>query len=94
MTDIPPTTRSFFQEYAFDKLDPTQHRELIIERLLAYGNRAEIRWLYQNYGKEQLRNWVSEMGVRRLPRLRYNLWCVVFKLQPDTEILQKRIWPY
>ncbi len=94
MIDLPPTTRAFFQEYAFEKLDPIQHRDLIIERLLAYGNREEIRWLYQTYGKEKLRAWVSEMGARRLPRLRYNLWCVISKLQPDQEILQKRIWPH
>ncbi len=94
MDDLPPTTRSFFQEYIFEKLDPAQHRELIIERLLAYGNREEIRWLYQTYGKDQLRAWVSEMGAWRLSRLRYNLWCVIFMLQPDREILKNRIWPH
>ncbi len=94
MINIPPTTRSFFQEYAFEKLDPTQHRDLIIERLFSYGNREEIRWLYQTYGQDKLRDWVGEMGARRLSRLRYNLWCVIFKLQPDLEVLKKRIWPH
>ncbi len=94
MNELPPTTRSFFQEYNFEKLDPAQHRDLIIERLLAYGNRVEIRWLYQTYGKEQLRAWLGEMGARRLPKIRYNLWCVIFKLEPDYELLKKRIWPY
>ncbi len=94
MIQIPKSTAPFFQEYTFEKLDPVQHQDLVIERLLAYGNREEIRWLYHTYGRGQLRAWVSEMGARRLPRLRYNLWCVIFKLQPDQEILKKRIWPY
>jgi len=94
MLQIPPSTKPFFQEYRFDQLDPVEHRELVIERLLAYGNREEIHWLYQTYGRDQLAQWVSKYGVRRLPRLRYNLWCVLFKLQPDTKTLAKRIWPH
>ncbi len=94
MIKIPPSTAPFFQEYTFNKLDAEANRDLIIERLLAYGNREEIRWLYQTYGLDQLCAWVGEMGARRLPSLRYNLWCVIFKLQPDHEVLKKRIWPH
>jgi hypothetical protein len=94
MVQIPLSATPFFQEYTFDKLDPVTNRELIIERLLAYGNREEIRWLYQSYGREQLRVWISENGARLLPRLRYNLWCVLFKLQPDSQALTKGIWPH
>jgi hypothetical protein len=93
MPQIPPSTKPFFQEYMFDQLDPVKHRELIIERLLAYGNREEIRWLYQTYGREQLSLWVSENGARRLPSLRYNLWCVIYFLQPDLSA-KKGVWPH
>ena len=94
MIQISPNTASFFQEYSFAKLDPVTHRDLIIERLLAYGNREEIRWLYQTYGRDQVSAWVSENGARLLPRLRYNLWCVLFRLQPDEKAIQQPIWPH
>lgn len=93
MIEIPRSTKPFFQEYTFEKLNPGTHRDLIIERLLAYGNRAEVRWLYQTYGKDQIRAWVSENGARLLPRLRYNLWCVLFKLQPEVRS-RTQIWPH
>ena len=94
MVQIPPSSAPFFQEYTFDKLDPVIHRDLIIERLLAYGNREEIRWLYQTYGRDQLYAWVNENGARLLPRLRYNLWCVLFNLQSNQKAIQNRIWPH
>jgi hypothetical protein len=42
---IPPSTAPFFQEYEFESLDVHAHSHLIIERILAYGSRAEVRWL-------------------------------------------------
>jgi hypothetical protein len=89
---VPASARPFFQEYDFDLLDENMHAPLIIERILAYGNRAEVRWLLELYGREQVKNWVVESGMRKLPWRRYHLWCFVFSLpiqkRPD------RIWPH
>ncbi len=94
MIQIPTSARPFFQEYTFENLDPVQHRDLVIERLLAYGDREEIRWLYQTYGRDQISSWVGINGARLLPRLRYNLWCIIFQLQPDEEASKRKIWPH
>lgn len=55
---IPASARPFFQEYKTEMLDIDQHSALIIERILAYGNRAEVRWLLDTYGREQVIEWV------------------------------------
>jgi hypothetical protein len=89
---IPATTRPFFQEYNLDLLDVNEHAPLIIERILAYGNRAEVRWLLDTYGREQVSNWVALSGVSKLSRRRYHLWCFVFNL-PEKNTLS-RIWPH
>jgi len=81
---IPISTKPFFQEYTFSKLDPRKHAPLIIERILAYGNRVEVRWVFDFYGVSQLQKWVSENGMRLLPKRRYRLWCVVLDLTPET----------
>ena len=39
----------FFQEYDLATLDVQRSANTIIERVLQYGNRAEIRWLFQAY---------------------------------------------
>ncbi len=65
---------------------------MIIERILAYGSRAEARWLVQTYGWEALRAWVAQAGARRLPWSRYRLWCVIFEL--PMEARPRGIWPH
>ena len=91
MNSIPETALPFFQEYDFERLDAERDRDLLIERLLAYGNQDEVRWLLQNYGWAYVRHWLSESGARRLPMRRYRLWCVLFDV---TETKRKQIWPY
>lgn len=90
---IPISAKPFFQEYIFSKLDPREHALLVIERILAYGNRVEVRWLFDFYGISQLQKWVSENGSRLLPKRRYHLWCAVLDLTP--EIAQKKnVWSH
>lgn len=43
---IPCSLVACFQEYDLDALDPAQHGHLIIERVLAYDDRRELRWLF------------------------------------------------
>ena len=81
---IPVSAKPFFQEYTFSKLDPREHAALVIERILAYGNRVEVRWVFDFYGIGQLQKWVIEDGLRLLPKRRYYLWCAVLDLIPET----------
>jgi hypothetical protein len=93
---IPFSLRPCFQEYDLEALDPLSHVELIIERVLAYGDRCELCWLFGCFDRSRITEWVQRMGARRLPWRRYNLWCVVLDLpaaqRPRSE--DQRIWPY
>ena len=92
---IPPSSALFFQEYRFEDLDSTQHQRLIMERLLAYGNRAEVRWVFQRYGEGAVKSWLQAEGRFKLPRLRYRLFCAILDLSPiEHERVKKRIWPH
>jgi hypothetical protein len=93
---IPRSLRPCFQEYDLDRLDPEEHAALIIERTLAYGDRRELRWLFDRYGRTQITDWVQRMGARRLSWRRYNLWCVLLELPPAQRLRaeDQRIWPY
>ena len=89
---IPSSAAPFFQEYDFERLDQQEHGQLVIERILAYGSRAELRWLVTTYGWEAIRGWIALSGPRRLPRSRYRLWCIVFDL--PTEERARGVWPH
>lgn len=93
---IPRSLAPCFQEYDLERLDPFRHAELIIERVLAYGDRRELRWLFRRYGRQRVTDWVQRMGVRRLPWRRYNLWCVLLDLPPARRLRSEDqlIWRY
>lgn len=96
VSDMPRTLIAYFQEYDFAQIDPTQHADLILERVLAYGDRSELRWLFRRYDREQIIDWVVRLGARRLPWRRYNLWCVLLYLPPAQRLRPEgqRIWPH
>jgi len=91
---IPRSLRPCFQEYDLERLDPTEHGELVIERVLAYGDRQELRWLFEHYGAARVTEWVGRLGARRLPWRRYNLWCVLLGLPPARRLRPEgqQIW--
>jgi hypothetical protein len=93
---LPRSLEPFFQEYDFERVDPEEHGELVIERTLAYGDRRELRWLFERYSRDRLRDWVRRMGWRRLPRRRFNLWCVLLNVDDPQRPAhwQQRIWPH
>lgn len=91
---IPRSLAPCFQEYDLEALDPAQHGDLIIERVLAYGDRRELRWLLDRYGRGPIREWVQTSGARRLPWRRYNLWCVLLELPPARRSERRAVWPY
>jgi len=89
---LPASTAPFFQEYDFYALDPDRHAALIIERILAFGNRTEVKWLIETMGKKRIRAWLVQSGNQRLPSRRYHLWCFIFDA-PWTSS-EKRLWKY
>jgi hypothetical protein len=51
---------ALFQEYDLDAPDTTEHATLVMERVLAYGDRREFRWLFSLYGRPRILQWVRE----------------------------------
>ena len=95
-TGIPHSLAPCFQEYDLERLDPEQHGDLLIERVLACGDRRELRWLFDQYGRARVSEWLQRLGARRLPWRRYNLWCVLLDLPPARRFRPEgqRIWPH
>ena len=79
---IPATLAPFFQEYDLAQLDPQTAAPLVIERALQYGNRAELRWLFRQYPRQQIRDWVAQFGKERLPNPHLEFWQIVLEITP------------
>lgn len=89
---IPHTLRPAFQEYQLEQLDPVEHQFSVLERTLAHGQRQEIRWLFQQYGRQPITNWIREAGWRLLPRRRLLFWAVYFEI--DDLSTRSGAWPH
>ena len=92
---IPPSLAPCFQEYDLGLIDPEQHADLVIERVLFHGDRRELQWLFRRYGRGAVTEWVRRSGAQRLSRRRYNLWCVLLDVPTRrSRFSGRQIWPY
>jgi len=80
---IPRSTAPFFQEYDLEKLEPERAAPTVIERVLRYGNRAELRWLFQRYPRTTIADWVEHWGRYGLPEPRLTFWRAFFQVEDE-----------
>jgi len=80
MSLIPSTLTPFFQEYDFANLNSQRDSHTIIERVLQFGNRAEIRWLFKTYSQQQIASWVRQFGKDKLPQPHPAFWQIVLEI--------------
>ncbi|MBC7878558.1 MAG: hypothetical protein H7Y59_15410 [Anaerolineales bacterium] len=80
MQPIPLTLAPFFQEYDIAKLNLQTDSHTIIERVLQYGNRPEIRWLFEVYSGEKIKTWVKRWGKEILPEPHRTFWPIVLEV--------------
>lgn len=73
-TLIPASLAPFFQEYDLSSLDVERSAHTIIERVLQFGNREEIRWLFLIYPRQQIIDWVQQWGNYALPEPHLTFW--------------------
>jgi len=81
MQPIPETLAPFFQEYSLAQLDPERDSATIIERTLRFGSREELRWLFNNYAFEQIREWVLHWGSFGLPEPHLSFWKLFLEIK-------------
>ncbi len=80
MKPIPPSLTPFFQEYDITKLTPENDSHTIIERVLQFGNRAEIKWLFRVYSQVEVASWIKKFGKDKLPQPHRAFWEIVLDI--------------
>ena len=79
---LPQTLTPFFQEYNLAELNPRTDSHTIIERVLQFGNRAEIRWLFETYSSKEIKDWVKRFGSDKLPEPHRTFWRIILEIRP------------
>ncbi len=79
--EIPSAFSPFFWDVHLHELDGNRHRIFIIERLLNEGDHHTLRWLFEAYTEEELREAV--MTARGLNRKTARYWQHYFGLREE-----------
>ncbi|MCJ7433623.1 MAG: hypothetical protein MUO77_09065 [Anaerolineales bacterium] len=80
-SSIPSSLAPFFQEYDIALLDPQTDASTIIELTLRFGTRAELRWLFAEFQRAQIRTWVAAWGKFALPEPHLSFWRLVLEIE-------------
>ena len=83
MQPLPSSAYKYFWDINPAELDVSKHSRFAIERLLEYGDIPELRWLFQNFGQENIVDVLKT--TRRLSRRRASAWANYFDV-PQTEV--------
>jgi hypothetical protein len=92
MNIIPLSLKPFFQDVNFEALDPQRDSAVIIERTLSEGSVEENQWLFAQYGRDRITDWVRSRGADRLPKHRRALWHLLLGLPLPAE--RHSIWAH
>ena len=100
MALIPNFLKNYFWDVDFSKLNKKDHSEFIIERILEYGDKKEIKWMKKEFKLSQIKNVLQ--ASRNLSRKSANFWQIILGLDKDKILCLKKsflkkqelIWKY
>ncbi|MEM1033120.1 MAG: hypothetical protein AAF928_01230 [Myxococcota bacterium] len=66
--EMPVSVRRLFWEFDAGDIDPEQHADYVIERVMTRGTWAAMRWLRNQYSRARLADFIRRRGDRLAPR--------------------------
>lgn len=72
--DLPQSSAWLFPDYEFARMNSHDYANVIIERVLSRGSWEQIRWLFAQYERRLIREWIQQHGYRRLDKRVFHYW--------------------
>lgn len=69
-----------------------RHPALLCERILADGDRDDVRWLLAALPAPEVARWLQTVGVRRLPSRVVRYWATVLGVEASPAA-PSEVWP-
>jgi len=80
--------QTLFWDVDLKKIDPKEHKNYIIKRILGKGDLDDFRWIIDFYGKNSIKN-VFLKNFHQFDLKSSNFWCVNFNIDKD-QCIQKQ----
>ncbi len=100
MQKLPKFLKKYFWEVRFEEIDLAKSRVYILKRILEYGDKKTVKWMWRNFKKEEIKN--ALCNFRGYSEKSANFWALILEI-PREKVLclkkawlreRKKIWPY
>ena len=78
---LPASFRPLFWDARLSDIDPGQHRDLILSRILEYGDTQAVRWALEKYRRREWVDFLTHRGARLLSARSWHFWVSYFRLR-------------
>lgn len=100
MRKLPGFLKRYFWDTDFLKLHKENHSQFIIERILEYGDKKDVKWLRNNFNHKEIKK--ALYNSRNISSKSANFWQLVFNLNKDKILCLKKsfqeklkpVWKY
>jgi hypothetical protein len=100
MKRLPGFLGKYFWDVEFKKMDFDDHKLYILKRILEYGDREAVAWMWKNFKKEEIKNALCNFRGYSLKTA--NFWAFILKINKESVKclnksfleIQKQFWPY
>lgn len=81
MKQLPAEFKKYFWDSDFDKLNIINHREYIVNRLLAYGDLSAINFIFTICSRNEILKFLKLKGQKSLSKTNYLFWQKLVKYE-------------
>jgi len=100
MRKLPEFLKEYFWDVEFEKIDLEKRRVYVLRRILDYGDKKALSWMWKNFSEEDIKNILY--NYRGLSLKSANFWAVIVGVKKeDVKCLKRRLskglmtaWPY
>ena len=100
MRKLPEFLRQYFWDVEFDKIDFEKRRIFILKRILEYGDKEAVAWMWKNFKKSEMKDVLCK--YRGFSQKSANFWAVILGIEKENvkclnksfREIQKQFWPY
>jgi len=75
---LPKEFKKYFWDVEFERLSFSKNLNLILCRLLGFGNMNAVRWLFANVSDGTIKKYLLSLGQRQLDARSFNFWSLIF----------------
>ena len=78
---LPKEFKKYFWDVEFSKISLTKNLNLVLSRLMNFGNMRAIRWMLKSIKEATLKEYLNSFGDRQLDKRSNNFWRLYFGIK-------------